>query len=93
MAALDVAAVAGRIVFDQLHVGEQTRSCMAAFEQVVAENFVFREARAKRFFERIYFVDALTDERSLTEQVLVNVRRSSRVGINPRFAAAQPLIE
>ncbi len=57
-----VRAIARGIVLVQLHVGEQPRTRMAPFQQVVAEDAVLGEAPVDGLFEGIDLVDTLADE-------------------------------
>jgi hypothetical protein len=71
--AAQVRAVARRVFLVELHIAQQCRARIAAFEQVVAKDAVLREAIGKRRLERIDVVDSLADERTLAEHVLVHV--------------------
>ena len=63
---------------------------MAAFQEVVAEDQVFWESAVQNALEGVDFVDALADERTFAEQVLVDIRYGARIGINAGLAAEQP---
>ena len=91
-AARRVGGVARRVVLEQLHVAQQAGARVAAFEQVVAEDPVLGEPPVHRLFEGLDLVDALADERPLAEQVLVDVRRGARVGVDAQLARAQPRV-
>ena len=92
MAACHVGAVAGGRILDQLHIAEQPRSRVAAFEQVVAEDAVLRQPAGEGAFEGVDVVDALADERAFTEPILVDVGHGARVGVDAGVAAAQPRV-
>ena len=66
----------------QHHVACQSRSAVASLEQVVAQDRVLGK-QAAAVFEGSDVVDALTDEGALVEEVLVEVRDDTRVGIDP----------
>ena len=85
MAPADVDGIGGGVVLEEYHVAYESRSRVRAFEHVVAQNAVFRESCFDRLSERIDVIDALADERTLAEHVLVDVRDRTRVGIDPRF--------
>ncbi len=89
MATLDVGAVARRIFLEQLHVAEQAGARVATFDQVVAEDAVFRKAVVQAQLERVDRVDALADERAFAEHVLIDVRNHLRVRVDAGVAAVQ----
>src|SRR3970040_1965903 len=68
--AAHVRVVAGWIFLVQLHIAQQRGPCITAFQQVVTEYPVFREASLERSLERIDVVDPFADERTLAEHVL-----------------------
>ena len=92
VAAAHVGVVARRRILEQLHVADQSRACVAALQQVVAEDAVFRQAPAQHPLEGVDVVDALADERTLVEQVLIDVGDCARVGVDARVAAEQPRV-
>ena len=87
-----VRAIARGIVLVQLHVGEQPRTRVAPFQQVVAEDAVLGEAPVERLLEGIDFVDALADERTFLEPVLVDVGDRVRIRVDTGVAPVQPRI-
>src|SRR5439155_3814792 len=87
-----VSVVARRRLLEQLHVAQQARAGVAAFEQVVAQDAVFWQTPAEHMLERVDVVDALADERAFAEQVLIDVTDGARVGIDARLAAEQARI-
>ena len=89
MAPLNVRAVARRIAFVQFDIAEQARAHVTAFQQIVTEDAVFRQAILQRELEHIDVVDALADERALAEGVLVDVRHGARVRIDAGVAGVQ----
>ena len=85
MAASNVRAVARGGLLEQLHVAQQPRSYVAAFEQVMAENPFLREPLRESPLERIHLVDPFADERALGEQILVDIRYGARIGVDTGF--------
>ena len=57
----------------QNHVRHQSRSCVAAFEQVMTEDSVLRKSSAHGPLEGIHIVNALADGRAFLKQVLINI--------------------
>lgn len=68
-----IRAVAHGEVFEQLDAGGQSCSRVAAFQQVVAENCVFRETVSEDFAEGFDIVDSFSDERACLEEILVDI--------------------
>ena len=93
MPSFDIGTVARRVLLVDLHVAEQAGSCITPFDQVVAENLVIRQATFQGAGERVHVVDALADEGTLLEQVLVNVRYRASVGIDAGITAKQPGVD
>ena len=89
VAAVDVSAVAGRILLIQGHVAQEPGAGVAPLQEVVAQDAVLREAPMDRLVEGGDVVDALADERALPEHVLVDVRDGAGVGVYARLAAVQ----
>src|SRR6185436_17192728 len=85
--AAHVGAVARRIVLVELDVGDEPRSRIASLEQVVTQDAVLRKPALEHALEHFDVVDALADERTLAETVLIDVREGSRVRIDPRRSA------
>ncbi len=75
--------------FNQVDIGHQRRTGITAFQQVVTENEVLRKAAIDGLAKRIHIVDAFADERSFTENILVDIRDFARVGIDARLAREQ----
>ena len=86
MPAAYIRAVTGRILLVHLHIAQQPRPRVAAFQKIVAENAVFRETPVQRQFEGINVIDPLADERPFMEQVLIDVGNGAGVGIDARLA-------
>lgn len=87
-----IGAVARRVGLEQLHVAEQARVCIAAFDQVVAEHAVVGEAAIQGPLEGIHGVDALANEGAAEKQVLIDVRHSLGIGVDTGIAAEQACI-
>jgi hypothetical protein len=87
-----VGAVADRVILVQLHIAQQSRAGVAAFEKIVAKDAILGEAPAKRLLEGIDVVDSLADERAFAEHVLVDIRDRARIGVDARLAAIQARI-
>ena len=85
--ALDISGVTAWIFLVQLHIADDAGARIAAFEQVVAENAVFRKAHVHGAFERIHVIDALAHERTFAEQILIDVRDGPRVRVYARLTA------
>ncbi len=88
--ALGVGGVAFGVVLVQSHVADQAGACIAAFQQVVAEDAILRQAALERMLERFDVIDALAHERAFVEQVLVDIRDHARVRIDAGLAAEHP---
>jgi hypothetical protein len=82
MAAPDVDEVGRGIVFVQRGVAQERASRVAPLEQVVTQDAVVGKAMTQRLFEGIDVIDALADERSFAEQILVDVRDTASVWID-----------
>ena len=85
--AAHVGAVARRIVVVQLNVADERRAGVISLEEVVAQDAVLGKPPAERLLERVDVVDALADERTFAEAVLIDVGNDSRVRVDPRIAA------
>jgi len=57
----------------QLGVAEQTGAHITAFQQIMAEDAVFRHAAVQYLFEYLNVVNALADEGTFAEQILIDV--------------------
>ena len=62
---------------------------MAALDQVVTDDTVLGKTSAQRLLEGLSVVDALADERTLAEHVLVDVRHRTCVRVDARLAPVQ----
>ena len=54
--------ITGRMLFNEINIGHQCRTRIAAFEKIVAENEIFRKASIHGLPKSIHIVDALADE-------------------------------
>jgi hypothetical protein len=70
------------MLFNDVDIGHKCRTRIPAFHQVVTENEIFREASINGLTKRIHIVDALTDKRPLPENILIDIRNLTRVGID-----------
>ena len=73
-----------RIIVNNFDVRYQTGASVRAFNKVVAQNHVAREAVLHDLLERFDFVDSLTGEAAFAEQILINVRSRARVNVETR---------
>ncbi len=87
--AAHVRTVAGWVLLVQLHIAQQTRPGVTPFQKIVAEDPVLGKTPLERQIEGIHVIDALADERPLTEQVLVDIGYGPRIGIDAGIAPAQ----
>src|SRR5688572_18819949 len=90
--ACDVGAVARRIALIKLHVAEQARPRVTAFEQVVAQDTILRKPACEGLLECVYVVDAFAYVGAFAEEVLVNVGHRARIRVDAGLAAAEPRI-
>src|SRR5690606_10817160 len=82
MMARNVDIVAGRIIFHHLDIADESRAGIAAFEKVMAEQRVFRDAAFQRRLESIDVVKALAGEGAFAEQVLIGVGHGKDIRID-----------
>ena len=68
---------------DQFHVRDEPGPGEDAFKQVMAEKGVFGHAPGHRRLEDIDVVDTLAGKGALAEEILIDVRCSSSIGIHP----------
>jgi hypothetical protein len=87
-----VCVVAGRIFFVELYVAQETGAGIGAFQQVVAEDAILREAIAECLLEGIELIDPFADEGPFSEQVLIHVRHGACVWIDTGFAGVEPRV-
>ena len=77
------------MLFDEIDIGHQRRARIAAFQQVVTEDEVFRKTSIDGLAKGVHIVDALADEGAFAEQILIDIRHFARVGIDARIAGEQ----
>jgi hypothetical protein len=70
------------MLFDEFDIAHQRRARVAAFQQVVAENQMLREAPVDGLAKGVHIVDPLADERAFAEHILVDIRHFARVGVD-----------
>ena len=87
MTARHVTQVRRRVILEHLDVAEQPGTRVTALEQVVTEDPVFGESAVERLLECVDVIDALADERSFAEPVLVEVGNRARIRIDAGIAA------
>jgi hypothetical protein len=80
-----------RIVFHHFDIGHERRSREGAFQQVVAENSVFLDPTLQRRFHSVDMVEALTGERPLAEDVLIEIGHSEDIGVEPAIGRKHAL--
>src|SRR5208282_5820594 len=91
-AAAHVRAILRRIFLVQLHIAQQPRPRVAPFEKIVAEYPVLGETPLQRPLERIDIIDPLANERTLSEQILVNVGDNASIRIDAWLTSEQACI-
>src|SRR5688572_23112128 len=89
MLAADVGGITRRIFFVQAHITQEAGAHITTFEQVVAQNAVFRKPVPERVFKSINIVNTLADERPFAEKILIDVGHEASVWINTGFAATE----
>src|SRR5437764_8813448 len=80
MFATVVRAVMRRIIFDYFDISDQPRASVSAFDQVVTEQRILREAMLEYALHHWNFVNPFTRENPFAVQILVNIR--DRMGVN-----------
>src|SRR5208282_6077478 len=82
VAAAHVRVILRRIFLVQLHIAQQPRPRVAPFQKIVAEYPVLGETPLQRPLERIDVINPLANERTLAEQVLVNVGDNASIRVD-----------
>ena len=90
VAPVNVHLVAGRMFLVELHVADEGRTGMTRFQQIVAENCIFRKATLHGTLEGIHVVDSFSDEGAFLENILVHVGDLPGVWINASVAGEKP---
>ncbi len=78
------------MLLDEVDIAHQGRACIPAFQQVVAQNEIFRKPTIHGLAKRINVIDALADERALPESILVDIRDLAGIRIDTRVTGEQP---
>ena len=92
MAAINVRQIVGGPIFVKRHVAEQTRAGIASFKQIVTQDEIVGQSLIKAASECFNLVDALADERTFPEHILVHIGDRARIWIDAGLAAKQPRI-
>src|SRR5437588_6821210 len=79
-----------RVVLIELYVIQESGPRITAFDKVVAENAIFRKTAAQYLLEGIHLIESRADDRTLAENILVDVAYRARVWINARIATPEP---
>src|ERR1700735_5254467 len=79
----DVLTVLRRGFFIQRDVADQPAPAITALEQVMAEDAIVTELVFKGPLKAVYIIYALTNKGPFGEQVLVHIRRQTRIGVDP----------
>ena len=83
MGPLGIALIPLRKVIEQLDIAGQAHPDMGAFDQVVAQNPVFRESSRQNSAEGANIVDAFALVRAFAAEILIDIGDSLGVGIDP----------
>ena len=78
--------VARRILVEDLDVGHESRARVRAFDQVVTQQGILREAIASRALEGGDIINPLAGVRALAEEILIHIGHRRRVGIHAGVA-------
>ena len=84
--ALSADVVSGREFLDDFDIRGEARARESPLEQVMAQQSRVRRPAGEGALERVEIVDALSRVRPLAEHVLVDVRNSGGIGIDPAGA-------
>ena len=83
MFAAIIGAVVRRIIFDHFDVGGQARARIGAFDEIMTEQSVAREATVEHLLHGIDFIDSFSRENAFAIQILIHIRDRARVDIEP----------
>ena len=75
----------GRKFLEQGNVTCQPAAGKCSFEQVVAQDAVFRYASCQYDLKGIHVIDTLAGERSFSEEVLIDIRKCGCIRVNPAW--------
>ena len=70
-----------RVIVDELDIGNEAGPRIGAFDQIVAEQGVFRKAALQHLAQRIHFIDTFAGKDAFAEKILIHVRDGVRVDI------------
>ena len=87
--AFGVVDIVGGVVVEQLEVVDQSAADVASLDQVVAQNQVLGECAFQHLLEYLQVVDTLSAERTLVENVLIQLERCRRVDIQTAESGEQ----
>ena len=62
-----------RVIFEQHYISDQSTRTLKRFKQIVTQQVIFGDLVVQAFLEGVYIIDALADEISLAEQVLIDI--------------------
>src|SRR5690606_27359805 len=85
-----VGTVTAGIPVHKFYVAYETGPHVAAFQQVMAEPGIVRDAFVQCSYEHIDVVDAFARENPLVEDILVYVRHCGRIRVNASLARKYP---
>ena len=88
-----VGAVVRGIIVDDFDIAGQAGARVRAFDQVMAEQGIAREAPVQHAVHRVHFIDTLAGEDAFAVKILVHVGNGARVDIEAslaRIEAGQP---
>ncbi|MNL21702.1 hypothetical protein D3C87_1430050 [compost metagenome] len=86
--ACNIGEIVVRVLLVEQHFAQQPRAGVTSFQQIMAEDQVFRAGVVRGLHKNIDIVNAFPDKRSFVEQILIDIRRHHRIGIIPGDAAA-----
>ena len=77
------------MLFNEFDIGHQGRTGIAAFQQIVTEYEIFGKAPIHGLTKSVHIIDALANERSLPEKILVDIRYLTGVWIDAGLSREQ----
>ena len=84
-----MSGVVGRVVVDDFDVGDEAGAGVRAFDEIVREKSVAREAAVEYLVEDVDFVDALAGKDALAEKILIDVGDGAGVDVESGFAGVE----
>ena len=82
-----------RCVLDQRDIGHGGAARQRAFEQIVTEHAVLRQAAREQRVQGADMEQTLAGESSLAEQILIDLGACCAVGVHATVAGKQPVVE